>query len=254
MFEFVEQFEFPCLHTGTLKSNLKTFFCLKSSIFSDSDVTYTCTDGSTLISTCDSNGKWSDPGLCPPGCSQAPDMNFPFVVDNNYNVGFYPSGSDVTLTCSDEVTTLSILCEPDGTWGEVSGECLVGCSIPAPEIEHATNNYETGFHMEGDKVTYTCDVLGATDTSACLADGTWSSVASCPILLPKESGFWPSAEKTSAIIMSHPGYETGKPYWKNMNVNWYFYTNGICKPRVTFIGDTFQTIGKLKCNADNVVI
>ncbi len=233
--------------------NKKIIMCLYASC-SETDVTYTCTDGSSLISTCDVNGEWSDPGLCPPGCSDAPFMDYPRVIDNNHNEGFTPSGNDVTLSCSDGVTTLTITCKPDGTWGDVSDECPVGCGGPAPVIEYATNDYVAGFHPEGFEVTYTCDVLGATDASVCLADGTWSPVASCPILLASGKTFWPSAEKTSAIIMSHPGYETGKPYWKNMNVNWYFQTDGKCKPKVTFIGDTYQVKGGKKCKEDTVTI
>ncbi len=215
---------------------------------------YSCTDGSTLTSTCDVNGEWSDPGTCPPGCPDTPNLDYPRVIGNNYNGEFTPSGNDVTLSCSDGETTITLTCGPDGNWGDVSGDCPVGCADPAPVIKHATDDYVTGFHPEGFEVTYTCDVLGETHMSVCLADGSWSPVVSCPILVESGKGFWPSPEKTSAIIMSHPGYATGKPYWKNMNVNWYFYTNNICKPKVTFIGNTFEVKGGSGCKADTVTI
>ncbi len=225
------------------------------SVFSNTVVTYTCTDGSSLTSTCDSNGEWSDPGLCPPGCPDAPNLELPFGIGHNYQGGFTPSGSSVTLSCSDGATTLKIICGADGIWGERSGECPVGCADPAPELKDATSDYVADFYPEFAEVTYTCNVLGATSVSVCQGDGTWSAATACPIFQPIGSSFFPSKDKRAAIIMSHPGYESGDLYLPNRNANWYFhvYKNG-CKPTVTFLGDVFQTIGKNKCKADYVVI
>ena len=200
---------------------------------------------------------WSGPAdTCPPGCTDAPPtLEFPFVTGNNYESGFTPSGNGPTLFCSDEITSLSIICGADGTWGEVSGVCPIGCADTAPEIDFSTNDYVPGFNAEATVVTYTCDLLDIAKTSTCQADGTWTTVTSCPVLKSIGSSFFPSVTATSAVIMSHPGYEWGAKYPSNKVSEWYFYPTGTnCKPTVEFIGDIFQIIGKKKCREDNLII
>ncbi|KAK2150293.1 hypothetical protein LSH36_413g01017 [Paralvinella palmiformis] len=139
--------------------------------------------------TCESNGQWtSDFPICVQNVCPYP------LIENGYadgrargRNGEYVFGDTVRFKCRpgfERVGTPEMFCDPDGNWTDDFPTCVrIQCPDPA-KIDNGTVRGEA--YLFGDVVVYSCDEgfeLHGSAEVTCLADGTWSVLPSCSVIL-----------------------------------------------------------------------